>query len=291
MICDKCGKEIIGKNAGAHKRWCGHTKGSKLKITTCMICGKTIKSKRGRTTCSNECLSQVMSQPEIRQKMSKSRKKFLCENPDKHPWKRPDKKKSAPCERFKTALREANIDFHEEFSPVPDRFFSIDVAFPAIQVGIEINGEQHYNRDKTLRKYYQQRHDLIEAAGWSLYEIHYSIVFNNEKMKNVIDTIAKTHSLDDVDLTFELKKKDKGKLKNKIKSDAREKLKQKRKARYEEYHFVIKKSNPYKFGWLSRASRKLGVSHTQIRRFVNQHIPDNNFYQRKSRISACSSSG
>jgi uncharacterized protein YydD (DUF2326 family) len=54
------------------------------------------------------------------------------------------------------------------------------VAFPDKKIGIEINGNQHYNSDKTLKTYYQNRHDLIVADGWKLYELHYSFVFSKE---------------------------------------------------------------------------------------------------------------
>ena len=46
---------------------------------------------------------------ESKAKMSKSRKDWLKNNPDKHPWKRHDKFKSKPCENVKTFLRNNNI--------------------------------------------------------------------------------------------------------------------------------------------------------------------------------------
>lgn len=278
MICDKCGKEVMGKQAGAHKRWCGHIKGQSGKITSCIICGKDIPVSKRRSTCSDVCRSKVMKQPHVREKLSKGRCMFLKNNPDKHPWKRLDKKRSAPCERFKLALRMADIDFHEEFSPISGRFFSIDVAFPAIRVGIEINGEQHYNRNKSLRKYYQQRHDLIESAGWTLYELHYSVVFNDNRMKAIIESIAKTHCLDAVDLSFELKRVDK----TQERTETRQRKEQKALERQKEYQRAIEQAKPRTYGWVSRAARMLGVSHTQIRRFAREHIPDNDFYQRKT---------
>jgi hypothetical protein len=41
---------------------------------------------------------------EAKQKISVSRKKWLAENPDKHPWKRKDKKFSVPCQKVKDFL-------------------------------------------------------------------------------------------------------------------------------------------------------------------------------------------
>lgn len=93
--------------------------------------------------------------------MSIKRKKYLNENPDKHVWKRSTKFKSVPSENLKSYLRSLDIEFVEEYNPLADRFFSIDIAFPNLMIGIEINGNQHYNKDGTLSSYYQERNDLI----------------------------------------------------------------------------------------------------------------------------------
>ena len=119
-------------------------------------------------------------------KLSDAMKKWLHDNPDKHPWKRKDKFISVPCEVLKKKIRDMNIDFVEEFRPIPDRFFSIDIAFPEMKIGIEVNGNQHYNKDKTLKKYYQERHDLIEENGWRLIELHYSECYND----NILDFLG-----------------------------------------------------------------------------------------------------
>jgi len=81
------------------------------------------------------------------------------------------------------------FNFVTEFSPLEDRFFAIDIVFPDLLFGIEVNGEQHYNRDRTLKKYYQERHDLIESKGWRILELHYAECYNNnviQKIRNVI---------------------------------------------------------------------------------------------------------
>ncbi|MDY5668732.1 MAG: hypothetical protein SPK43_05840 [Candidatus Onthovivens sp.] len=57
------------------------------------------------------------------------------------------------------------INFIEEYCPFIDSAISVDIAFPDIKIGIEINGNQHYNRDGSLKDYYQKRHDKLEEAG------------------------------------------------------------------------------------------------------------------------------
>jgi hypothetical protein len=140
-------------------------------------------------------------------KLSEKRKEWLAANPDKHPWKKKSKFDSEPCQNLKAALTDAGVDYNAEFTPLSDRFFSIDIAFPSLKLGIEVNGEQHYNRDGSLRSYYQERHDLIEESGWKLYEIHYSSCYSKEKINSIVKSLIENHDLKNVDLTFEIKQK------------------------------------------------------------------------------------
>ena len=120
--------------------------------------------------------------------LSEKRKQWLKENPDLHPWKKSTKFVSEPCEYLKRLLLQNSFNFVAEFSPLEDRFFAIDIVFPDLLFGIEVNGEQHYNRDRTLKKYYQERHDLIESKGWRILELHYTECYNHdviEKIRNV----------------------------------------------------------------------------------------------------------
>jgi len=118
--------------------------------------------------------------------MSDKRKNYLKNNPDKHPWKNKNKYYSLPCEKIKKELIDNNITFIEEYQPLEDRFFSIDIAFPDKKIGLEINGNQHYNKDGTLKEYYQERHNLIQQNDWVIYEIHYSLAHSKEFLKTII---------------------------------------------------------------------------------------------------------
>ncbi len=119
--------------------------------------------------------------------MSEKRKEYLLNNPDKHPWKK-NKFKSIPCENIKNFLKEKNFKFEEEFQPLCDRFFSIDIAFTDIKLGIEINGNQHYSEvsTNTLTEYYQKRHDLIEKSGWKSLEVNYAYGFKIDDFCNIL---------------------------------------------------------------------------------------------------------
>jgi hypothetical protein len=129
---------------------------------------------------------------ETKKKISEARKKYLKENGG-NPWvNKTMVKTSPPCENFKNFLRSKGITFEEEFMPLKhkNRFFSIDIAFPDKKIGIEINGNQHYNSDRSLAKYYQERHNLIVAEGWILFEIPSKRCFSEESMNQVLNEIC-----------------------------------------------------------------------------------------------------
>ena len=137
--------------------------------------------------------TKIVHTEETKRKISVARKNYFKNNPDKHNWKSNEKFVSNPCENFKMILDELGINYISEFTPLEDRFFSIDIALPEKRIGIEINGNQHYESDGTLKKYYNDRHNLIESSGWKLYELHYSICYNKDVVLNVINNIEENN--------------------------------------------------------------------------------------------------
>ena len=119
---------------------------------------------------------------------SLKRKEYLKNNPDKHPWKRHNKFKSEPCEKLKAWLTTKNINFIGEYSNhgIMDRYFSIDIALPEKKIALEINGNQHYNRDGTLKPYYLERQQLLIDNGWNVYQIHYSMCYSLDRLETII---------------------------------------------------------------------------------------------------------
>ena len=131
--------------------------------------------------------------------MSEKRKAWLAANPDKHVWKRHSKFKSVPCEKIKQKITEMGIKFLPEFTPLKERAFAVDIAFPEKMVCIEVNGNQHYNSTGKLKPYYQEKHDLITKNGWKVVEIHYSLCYNEEHINSLISTINNIPRLNDFD--------------------------------------------------------------------------------------------
>lgn len=124
--------------------------------------------------------------PEAKAKISAARKKYLLTHP--HPWANTKHNYSAPCELLKSLLKEEKIDFIEEFQPLRDkgRFFAIDIYFPELKLGIEINGTNHYDKEGNLAPYYLDRHNLICAEGISLVEIRYHKIYSEDFRRELI---------------------------------------------------------------------------------------------------------
>lgn len=184
----------------------------KFQIPKCEICQKNSVPIKGlifrRTCCDERCIKENQKRrrhsSETKKIISKKRKSFLSSNPDKHPWKRKNKNISEPCEVFKTKLKNNNITFLEEFSPLKDRYYSIDICFPNIKIGIEINGNQHYNSDKSLKKYYQDRKNNIESEGWKIYDIYYTKVYDENFCESFINELKNNQNLDNLDFDFNI---------------------------------------------------------------------------------------
>jgi len=198
-ICKYCGKEV--GNAGCltlHEKYCiknpnkiickgnyGKTKGytswnKDLTKETSDILKKS-GEKLHQKYLNNEIIPGFLGKhhtKEVKERISNSRKKYLEEHKDEHVWKRNTKFISIPCQNLKNKFTELGISFIEELIPFDDYNYSVDIAWPDIKVGIEVNGNQHYNSDGSLIEYYQNRHNIFKERGWKLFEIHYSKCYN-----------------------------------------------------------------------------------------------------------------
>lgn len=214
-----------------------------------------------------------------RKKVSEGRKKFLKENPELHPWKRKDKFKSKPCEVLKSYLSAKGLIFIEEWQPLEERFFSIDIAFPDIKLGIEVNGNQHYDREGKLNPYYQERHDLICAAGWTLIELHYVSCYNIEQIGLILDVKEQP----DYSEYFRIKEEKilAKSLCVKVSLPPGQKFKQDSNAKWEPFKEIIIESGIdfSKFGWVGEVSKILGISSQKVNGWMKRYLPE--VYEKK----------
>jgi very-short-patch-repair endonuclease len=210
---------------------------------------------------------------ETKIKISKGRKNWLKQNPEKHPWRKSNKFKSIPCENVKSFLRECGIEFLEEYQPIEDRYFSIDIAIPSKMIALEINGNQHYEKDGSLKEYYQIRHDLLVSSGWRILEIHYSLCFD---FKNWASFIKELNHNENYISDFKLVNKQKRSCKDNCSCGN---------SKHRGSAFCLNYKNNNRFDWpdldtisklvwempSSLLSKKLGVSDSAIYKFCLKH--------------------
>lgn len=198
MVCKYCNIEtnLLGGAHSNHVSWCHSNpkreeRAKALEKVRAARLGKPgtnqyIKAKReGRTVEISQEVREKISKAgtgrlhseETKRQLSEMRKKWLKDHPEEHPWKRREKFQSIPCNHLKNCLRDEGLTFEEEYSPIQDRAYSLDIAFPTNKLAIEINGEQHYDRKGNLKPYYQERHNLIVDSGWTVLEVHYARCF------------------------------------------------------------------------------------------------------------------
>lgn len=177
-ICPNCGKEHNNKKYCSYS--CVATYNNKTRVILDSTRIKLSKINKGKPGCKHT--------EETKKIISKKVKQYYLDNPDKHFWTNKDKFFSKPCELLKNILLSKNLFFTEEYKPLTDYNYTVDIAFVDCKIGIEINGNQHYKIGESglsLNDYYQNRHDMIEKAGWHLVELHYKTVYD----KNIDDII------------------------------------------------------------------------------------------------------
>ena len=218
---------------------------------------------------------------EQRDKIRIGRIKYLKENPDNHPWKRKGKQKSIPCEKLKTILQENGLIFNEEYTPIDsDRFYSMDISFLKNKIGVEVNGNQHYNSDGTLKEYYKIRNEHFINLGWRIIEVHYSKIYLDEfvlKLVSYLKTFDE-YSYEELTELNNLIKFNKG-IKDKYCGCGKKILKNSktctkclgqysRKVERPEYNILIKEIE--ELGYVG-TGKKYGVSDNAIRKWVKSY--------------------
>jgi hypothetical protein len=221
--CEKCGEDFSKNNFNKHLKSCDGSK-KYVKLNNCPFCELNLNTLNSPQIGGH--VRWCSKNPNRKQKtifyikkgfnghsedtkkiMSEKRIKWLQNNKDKHPWKSNNKFISKPCEYLKTILKDNNIGFYEEFTPLTERNYSIDIVIKNTNIGLEINGNQHYEKNKELKPYYQNRNYILKQNGWELLEIHYSSVYKPEFITQLINKIKDYKN--ELDLSFLFEKKDK----------------------------------------------------------------------------------
>jgi len=249
-----------------------------FKIPKCIICDSKAKQRRGtkfyKTCCSDFCKSKIQKSKKLtdstREKISKSRKKFLKENPDKHVWKRNNKYISIPCENVKSILLNNNIKFEEEVSVSTKRNYSVDILIPSKNLILEINGNQHYDKGGNLKTYYLDRHNFIKTLGFNIIEIPYYDTFD----KNKILKLVNEHDNKSTILPF-FKKKDAKPKYGSIEEYQKSRKKQNTEKAKNLIENLLKSNIDFsKQGWVGKASAVIGISPQKVNKWMKNYMLD-----------------
>ena len=214
--CQYCNKEFSSKQKlGGHATYCDYNP-NKYKnlhslsnvrthinyngcLLNCQYCGKEIHNQGCLVLHEKRCKKNPNYVPTELQ-LEKEKKKQLPKNKihlsEEHKnkirkslakWRIEHKEdfllysrgKSKCCENFKNMLRNNGIDFVEEYAPyIPDKLYSLDIAWPDEKIAIEINGSQHYDENGDLNDYTLNKQKYFEERGWKIIQIHYQKCYN-----------------------------------------------------------------------------------------------------------------
>lgn len=133
---------------------------------------------------------------ETKEKIRKSRLRYLKEHPESTAWRR--KNMSFPEKCFKKIIEENGIDkkflIYQEYSVFP---FYIDFAFIDIKVAVEIDGSQHLQEDRKKRDEIKDK--VLAENGWRVIRFSASeVMYNTDNVLNKLLVFIKT------DKTFEI---------------------------------------------------------------------------------------
>lgn len=156
---------------------------------------KSRSNKEGNELACKQGKRKFSWSEEGKQRISKSRKKFLEENPDKVPYllNHSSKGPSYPEQYFIEVFKNRNIDivYHHRVGT-----YQLDFALVNIKIGIEIDGEQHYV-DKKIVIHDKKRYNFLSNEGWKILRVRWKdfkkLTFE-EKVKYIDDLVGKYES-------------------------------------------------------------------------------------------------
>lgn len=298
-VCPFCRIDLTNINTGAHIRWCKlnpkreeyikkiKERGVKQMLTPQArkkaIEGIKLAHKNGKYK-NKKITKKWHHTKKTKQLLSEKRKSYLMKNKEKHNWSLYKNKESKPEKLFREVISTFDKEIIQYYIPHEnDRFFELDFADVKNKIGFEINGNQHYNKNGELRKYYLDRHNYFERKGWKIIEIHYLNCYNKNKITNIIKKVYDGEIKYSEKITKEIynykeiKKKEKQKIKSILDLQRKEKKEFLIKKRYEQ----LLNFDLMKFGWITKVSKEWGVSHPQVKRWIKKYYPQLKYYERK----------
>lgn len=264
FICNYCNKKFeSGQKLGGHKPNCKSDPDYEIKN----------KIKRNKLKIFN--IGKQLSQ-ETKDKISKSRKQYLIDNPDQVPYLLNHSSKiSYPEQTMIKYLNEYNIKgwIHQmQFS-----IYQLDFAFPEYKLCIEIDGSTH---EQEKVKQIDKRKDIfLNKEGWRVLRITAKNVKNN--VYDCINLILKTLDEKQIEIPQEFLnkqyyKEEKKKLYNKQKELNRIKKEKQKEELYNKRRELILNSNIdfNSHGWLTKLSKYLNITDNGIKKFMKLYMTE-----------------
>ena len=264
-----------------------HIKYERFKIPKCLYCKKNSKYAKGlffRQTCGKQpCILQYRKRSEeTKKKLSKARIKYLNENRDSIVWTWACPTiENKPEKEFRKIIQEYNINetIHQYYIPKEsDRFFEIDFAILNKKIGFEINGNQHYDSNGKLKKYYEDREKYLQSLGWTIIQIHYSVCFDRIKIEEIIASalrkdVKSAHLISNKIINDRIKRKKKRELEKKEYRTKVQKNKKRRLTQFAQEKKIIQETiEKYgrKLGIIKKIAGELNVTHTTARKKIQK---------------------
>lgn len=270
-----------------------------FKIPKCIICENNAKPAKGlnfyKTCCSKECKSELCKMKthseETKKRLSEKRIKYIKENKSTYNWSFYGKE-TIPEKIFRETISKFNIkeNIYQYYKPNNcSKNYEIDFAIPELNIGFEINGNQHYDKDGNFTQYHLNRKIELEKLGWKIIDIHYSLCFNTEAIERIIisSLIGDIYFIENLNKQVINFKNERKKEKERIKSEVNER-KINKQIKIEEMKKVIINSGIdfSKFGWVEETSKILQITPQKVTGWMRKNMHDfweENCYKRKSK--------
>ena len=148
-------------------------------------------SESGRQRLRNANIGRKHSQ-EVKDKISRARRKYLAENPDMIPYKlnHYSKGPSYPERYWKKIFDKVGLNYVEQYQI---HTYQLDFALVEEKIDIEIDGDQHY-LDERIIESDKRRNQYLENLGWTVIRIKwsdYKKLVDKHDRKDYIDSIMR----------------------------------------------------------------------------------------------------
>ena len=158
-------------------------------------CGKDVTYKKYkdkgvvfRKTCGNyKCWLKGQQSPERKEKNRKKRFDYLKSTNNETPWERKRNGKMSYLENwfFEKCIEYKLQEKYDIITEYPVYPHFIDYAFINIKLAVEMDGKQHFTRDKQQEKDKEKENNLL-SQGWKIYRINYQQI-NDKEFENFLE--------------------------------------------------------------------------------------------------------